>query len=221
MAIRAVRSRKCKREPSYMICLRIQVTNSAIANISKNKKRTRMKKAESTTQRQKSSKMDESPEEIISRELNTSEQLLWAGRPPLGLMFRTVEVFLIPFSVLWGGFAIFWTAAGAHHRRRAFRSIWVSVPLDRFVHHDRAILGGCSSTSSNVLRRHIRTSRNRVRVVEPQDQIAGYRHAHRHIAVRAIRRPRDDYLRISPADVLVVLRGWLANFRSWVFCPMF
>jgi hypothetical protein len=57
--------------------------------------------------------MDDSPEETISGELGTNEELLWAGRPPLGLMFRPVEAFLIPLSIFWSGFAIFWMVAAS------------------------------------------------------------------------------------------------------------
>ncbi|MHC5538623.1 PH domain-containing protein [Singulisphaera rosea] len=52
--------------------------------------------------------MDDSPEDVIRRELSPSERLLWAGRPPLGLRLRAIDAFLIPFSLLWGGFAIVW-----------------------------------------------------------------------------------------------------------------
>ncbi len=46
------------------------------------------------------------------------EAVLWRGKPGKGHLFTQQDIFMIPFSILWCGFAIFWTvgastAAGA------------------------------------------------------------------------------------------------------------
>ena len=44
----------------------------------------------------------------IQNELSANEKLLWSGRPPQGLLFRAVDIALIPFTLMWAGFALFW-----------------------------------------------------------------------------------------------------------------
>jgi hypothetical protein len=46
----------------------------------------------------------------IQSELISGETLVWAGRPNPSVIFHSEDGFAIPFSLLWGGFAIFWEA---------------------------------------------------------------------------------------------------------------
>jgi hypothetical protein len=52
--------------------------------------------------------MWENPVATVRTELGDDEHLLWAGRPKQGVTFRGSDVYMIPFSLMWGGFAIFW-----------------------------------------------------------------------------------------------------------------
>ena len=47
-------------------------------------------------------------EQKLRPELSSGEHLLWSGVPSQGLRFRPADVFMVPFSLMWGGFAIFW-----------------------------------------------------------------------------------------------------------------
>lgn len=46
----------------------------------------------------------------LQSELMSSESVLWAGRPDPKIILHADDWYLIPFSFLWGGFAIFWEA---------------------------------------------------------------------------------------------------------------
>lgn len=44
----------------------------------------------------------------IRAQLLSGEQIIWEGRPFAGISFRTIDVFVAPFSLLWGDFALPW-----------------------------------------------------------------------------------------------------------------
>ncbi len=44
-------------------------------------------------------------------ELLPDEQLLWSGQPDPSVHFTLADLYLIPFSLMWCGFAIFWEYA--------------------------------------------------------------------------------------------------------------
>ncbi len=45
--------------------------------------------------------------------IDVDEEIIWQGRPPRGIRLREIDIFLIPFSILWTSFAILWTIAAS------------------------------------------------------------------------------------------------------------
>jgi PH (Pleckstrin Homology) domain-containing protein len=47
-------------------------------------------------------------EQELRQELGRDERLLWTGKPAQGVRFRSADIFMVPFTLMWAGFAAFW-----------------------------------------------------------------------------------------------------------------
>ena len=50
-------------------------------------------------------------QELLGNDLLSDEEITWAGQPDPKIYFTKADAFLVPFSLLWGGFALFWEGA--------------------------------------------------------------------------------------------------------------
>ena len=63
----------------------------------------------------------------FNRLLTTSESILWTGRPIRGKLFHRQDMYMIPFSIVWFSFVIFWERS-AIRSGQTFFIIW-GVPF--------------------------------------------------------------------------------------------
>ena len=56
--------------------------------------------------------------------LTAGETVLWRGKPGKGHLLTGQDIFMIPFSILWCGFAIFWEATVIRNGAPFFFTLW-------------------------------------------------------------------------------------------------
>jgi hypothetical protein len=68
--------------------------------------------------------MSENIADVFRDELNPGEKILWCDQPRQGLMLRPADAIMIPFSLMWGGFAFFWEFSVTSSGAPIFFSLW-------------------------------------------------------------------------------------------------
>lgn len=63
-------------------------------------------------------------DDVFGSRLLAGERLVWTGRPGQGLLLTPRDAFLIPFSLLWCGFSVFWLTTTARARAPIFFLLW-------------------------------------------------------------------------------------------------
>lgn len=70
-------------------------------------------------------------DQLVRSEVGADERVLWSGQPLRGHVFSGADLLLVPFSLLWAGFALFWEASALglvgpfrDHRPPFFFALW-------------------------------------------------------------------------------------------------
>jgi hypothetical protein len=122
--------------------------------------------------------METSGEALIGSELGSGERRLWTGRPIQGLLLRRADLYLVPFSLLWGGFAFFWEYSVVHRRGTLLLPPKGNPVCPCGCLHDRgAVFRGRQATREDVLCCDEPTNPHRLWVIVASNQVIEYPHA--------------------------------------------
>ena len=124
-----------------------------------------------STFREAMTQLDQASLAAIQPELTSGESVLWTGQPNQSKIFHKEDAFLVPFSLLWGGFAIFWEAGVAglwpsgprSHETWIFGVIW-GIPFVLIGQY--FIWGRCLYAAWKKKRMHYAVTDRRVIVVQ-------------------------------------------------------
>lgn len=67
-------------------------------------------------------------EEQFRNELGNGEYIIWAGQP-VPKIFNRSDIFLIPFSIVWSGFAVFWEIMAFFAFRQTTTGMGIIFPI--------------------------------------------------------------------------------------------
>ena len=61
---------------------------------------------------------------IFRQYLTQDEYVVWSGKPERIRLFTLSDIFLVPFSIMWCGFAVFWEYQVIHSNAPRFLTLW-------------------------------------------------------------------------------------------------
>lgn len=60
----------------------------------------------------------------LKQHLDLGEILVWEGKPEQGIKLQKIDILMIPFSLMWGGFAFFWEYMALSASAPFFFKLW-------------------------------------------------------------------------------------------------
>ena len=67
------------------------------------------------------------PDDPFRDRLLPGERIAWRGTPGRGILFTARDLYMVPFSLVWCGFAVFWTVSATGMDAPDFFTLWGSM----------------------------------------------------------------------------------------------